>query len=257
MSDTLSMEEATGTRAVEETVEIAATPEQVWRALTEAAELERWFPLEARVVPGEGGEIHLSWKNEFAGTSRIVAWEPPRRLAARYGFGEEAGGAVEVTEYRLEARGGGTVLRVVTSGIPEGAAWDDWYHGTRRGWRYELRSLKHYLERHAGQPRQVVYLRRRVQLSPEEIWRRLTGPDGWHPLPGRPIHEEPGWQWAAVVDRPPDALVRISVEPTMEPPARDATLWLAAWGDHGDELARIRGEWLPRLERLFPEGRTV
>lgn len=33
----------------------------VWRALTEAEELTRWFPLQARVTPGEGGEIWMSW----------------------------------------------------------------------------------------------------------------------------------------------------------------------------------------------------
>lgn len=46
-----------GGRSAGGTVEIEAPIERVWRALTEAAELERWFPLEARVEPGEGGSI--------------------------------------------------------------------------------------------------------------------------------------------------------------------------------------------------------
>jgi uncharacterized protein YndB with AHSA1/START domain len=37
-------------------IDINATPENVWRALTGAGELMRWFPLQARVTPGTGGQ---------------------------------------------------------------------------------------------------------------------------------------------------------------------------------------------------------
>lgn len=40
---------------------IAAEPDEVWQALTDARELTRWFPVEARVEPGLGGSIWLSW----------------------------------------------------------------------------------------------------------------------------------------------------------------------------------------------------
>ena len=42
-------------RSFSMSIDIDATPEEVWRALTDAGELMRWFPLQARVTPGKGG----------------------------------------------------------------------------------------------------------------------------------------------------------------------------------------------------------
>lgn len=71
------MDTATNTRSATGRVEVEASPERVWKALTDAAELVRWFPLEARVEPGEGGTVFMSWKNEYAGESKILAWRRP------------------------------------------------------------------------------------------------------------------------------------------------------------------------------------
>ena len=137
-------------RVIETTVEIAAPVSAVWKALTDAKELERWFPLEARVTPGVGGEVFMSWGAPWEGGSRIDVWEENRRLRTR-GFLEH--GDASLVEYTLEARGGKTVLRLVHSGFAQGSDWEDeLFGGTKRGWRYELRSLRHYLERHARGP---------------------------------------------------------------------------------------------------------
>lgn len=262
-------------RRAEGSVEIDAPPERVWRALTEAAELERWFPLEARVEPGEGGTVWMSWKNEFAGSSRILVWDPPHHLRVSWGEldaeatasapdreGEAPAGAAQVTDYLLEGRGGRTLLRAVTTGFPTDATWDDWVEGTRLGWAFELRSLKHYLERHAGKDRSVVYLRRRVGMDRRELWKRLFGPDGLpdRPLGGRPVHEEPPKQYAALVEDPPGAILRISTEPSAPGiEARDVTFWLASWNGESDAARReaLRREWSQLLERLFPAGEPL
>ena len=243
------------TRSVEGEVRIEAPPERVWRALTAADELERWFPLEAEVEPGEGGSIYLSWGGEVAGASEILVWEPPHHLRTSWDWG----GAV--TDYYVEAaEGGGTHLRVVTSGFPTDASWDDWVEGTRRGWAYELRSLRHYLERHDGKDRTVVYVRRAVDLEREEIWERLTGPAGldvrW--LEGEVVDDAPPTQRALRPRALEDALLRISVEPGhgADGPsgAMEATLFLSAWGDDRGRLEGLEKEWRTVLEQLFPEG---
>ncbi len=61
-------------------IEIAAPVEAVWKALTDATELVRWFPLEAEVKPGVGGTIRLSWGPDYDGTAPISIWEPLRRF---------------------------------------------------------------------------------------------------------------------------------------------------------------------------------
>ena len=160
----------------------------------------------------------------------------------------------QATDYRLDSRGGKTVVRVVTSGFPTDAAWDEWVQGTVDGWAFELRSLKEYLERHAGEDREVVYLRRRVPLSSEEIWSRLAAPGalGSRPLGAEPILESPPRQWAATVRRLDGALLRAGSDPcgTQVPGERDVTLWLSAWGDARKGLRSIREDWEGMLELL-------
>ncbi len=59
------IEEAKAEKRLVQEIEINAPAEEVWNALTDPKELEKWFPLEARVTPptGEGkedGRIYLS-----------------------------------------------------------------------------------------------------------------------------------------------------------------------------------------------------
>ena len=247
------------TRAIEATIELEASPDTVWRALTDARELERWFPLEARVEPGEGGSVFMSWKNEYEGESRITVWEPGRHLQITWGFTDEEREITQLTDFHLEGAKGRTVLRVVTSGFPNDPAWDAWYEGTRQGWAYELESLKRYLERFRGQDREVVYLRRRVELTGQEAWDRLFGPGGFAErlLESRPFIQSPPVQYAGYVDDR-KALVRVGMEPCMGKPGfRDVTLWLSAWGATPAAVESLRGEWSALLERLYPDGETL
>jgi uncharacterized protein YndB with AHSA1/START domain len=240
-------------------VEIDAPVDRVWRALTEAAELERWFPLEARVKPGVGGSVWMSWGNEFAGASEILAWDPPRLLRTAWKF-HPGDGAAQITEYALESRGGRTHLRVVTSGFPADASWDEWVEGTVRGWRFELESLRTYVERHAGRDRAVVYLRRRMEAPTADLWARLFGPDGLGGAPpgGEPFDVAPPYQYAARLDDPPGGMLRISIEPAGVTGAeRDVTFWLSDWSGSAGRCAVLSAGWTRLLERLFPEGRTV
>jgi uncharacterized protein YndB with AHSA1/START domain len=47
----------TKTRAIEKQINLEVPTEKIWQMLTDPQELVRWFPLEARVVPGQGGQI--------------------------------------------------------------------------------------------------------------------------------------------------------------------------------------------------------
>ena len=152
-------------------------------------------------------------------------------------------------------------MRVVTSGFPTDASWDDWVQGTKDGWAFELRSLKEYLENHRGEDREVVYLRRRVPLGADEIWSRMSAPGalGSKPLGAEAILEAPPRQWAAVVEKLGGALLRAGSDPCAVSARgeRDVTLWLSAWGNARSELPAIREDWEAMLDRLYPEGRAV
>jgi uncharacterized protein YndB with AHSA1/START domain len=253
-------EPRSASRAAEGKIEIEAPIEAVWKALTDARELERWFPLDARVEPGAGGAIWMSWRNEYEGEQEILAWDPPRHLKTswRMHAGDQP---VQATDYRLEAKGGRTIVRVVTSDFPIDPSWDEWVQGTIDGWAFELRSLKEYLERHRGEDREVVYLRRRVALSLEEIWSRMATPGalGAKPLGADPFLELPPRQWGAIVEKLDGALMRAGSDPCGDAGSgqRDVTLWIQAWGEARKELPAIRADWSALLDRLYPEGREV
>jgi uncharacterized protein YndB with AHSA1/START domain len=191
------------TRAFRMSLDLDASTDEVWRALTEAEELMRWFPTTARVVPGKGGTMLWSWGHGEDWETRIEEWEPGHRLrlvqedARPYdaqgkqlppGEVEPARIAIEFT---LETHQGRTRLRLVHSGFGHGTAWDAEIEGITEGWQAELRSLRHYLRRHRGKDREAGRGLVNTTLPREAAWARLVGPDGYRVTPPAPREGEP------------------------------------------------------------------
>jgi uncharacterized protein YndB with AHSA1/START domain len=260
-------------RVIDATLEIAAPVEAVWKAISDARELERWFPLQARVTPGEGGEVFLSWGPPWEGASRIDAWEPGRRLRTR-GFLEH--GDASVVEYTLEAGDGKTVLRLVHSGFAKGGDWEDeLFGGTERGWRYELRSLRHYLERHAGRDRVVAWPRATVRGTAAEAWRRLLGREGLvregrldglaegdryrvvaatgDVLEGTVVVNDPPYEFAGTVVGWNDGLLSLRTHDAAGPLQKDghaAGLFISTWGMPRQDVEALGERWRRLLDAL-------
>jgi uncharacterized protein YndB with AHSA1/START domain len=262
------------TRGHQHQLEIEASPEEVWKAITESEQLVNWFPLEAEVHPGPGGSIRYAW-GELAGVSSIEAWEPPRRLRTGWMGGTAPGDEGDeerrrvAVDWFLEGRGGRTVLRLVHSGFGRAAAWDEEFDGTRRGWDFELRSLKHYLEHHRGEARRALWLRVPIRRSVQETWDRLTVPGGLvregelrtiqagdryrialstgDVLEGVVRILRPPQDFAGTVENLGNSLFRLAVENCGGGP--EAALWLSTWGRPPAETAAIEGRWRQALER--------
>lgn len=170
------------TRSFEMQMEINAPVEAVWKALTDAHELTQWFPLNAKVKPGVGGNIWSSWGPPFEGESPIQIWEPNRHLRTGWPTWGDAKPDPEhqriAVDYHLEGRGGQTILRLVHSGFGKDAKWDKEYDGISRGWAFELRGLRHYLENHRGKDRRVIWGRMNTDLPVPEAIGRVIGPTG-------------------------------------------------------------------------------
>lgn len=179
------------TRFVEVAVDIAAPADAVWNALTDPAELVRWFPLQAAVTPHAGGTVKWSWDETWTWESSIDVWEPGRRLRLvqedQRPFDVNGGllpagqvaSAHMVMDFTLETVAGRTRLRLVHSGFGNGSAWDDEIDGVRVGWNHELRGLAFYLERHRGKSRHaaMAYL---TWPEPQDVtWRRLLSADAF------------------------------------------------------------------------------
>lgn len=162
-------------------LEIAAAPQAVWRALSEARELERWFPPQAQCDERVGGALVWDWTGMHRWKHVIEVFEPGRCLRTRYDspVPDERGGRLPLyVEFQLEGRGGSTRLRLVHSGFGADARFDHEYDGIRGGWPVELGSLKLYLERHAGKQRRAAWSVAAVPQPVETTWRALWGPSG-------------------------------------------------------------------------------
>jgi uncharacterized protein YndB with AHSA1/START domain len=143
--------------AHETRVEIDAPIEEVWKALTEANEIARWFAPKMTVEPGAGGSVTADWGPGMEWKNAIEVWEPNRHLRL-VETRDHFIGAPEVQEkmepcrlvqdYYLEGQGGKTVLRMVHSGFGTSSNWIQEYEGTRDGWAACFLRLKHLLERH-------------------------------------------------------------------------------------------------------------
>lgn len=271
------------TRAFRMSLDIAASPEDVWRALTEAGEIVRWFATAAEVVPGEGGSMTWSWGEGWDWKTRIEAWEPGRLLrlvqedARPYdiqgrplppGAAEPARVAIE---FAIETDKGRTRLRMVHSGFGTGAAWDDELEGISEGWQAELRSLRHYLERHRGKNRTFEIAWLTTTLPRDAAWARLLGPGGFALTPPVPAAGDPYEVVApggerlsgTVVLHLPRQTVAGTVRElddgwfrllTWSAPGGKTGVWvgLATYAGDDGQVRRFRNRAQQTLERLFP-----
>ena len=144
-------------RSHETVIEIKATPEEVFRALTDPEEIVKWFVPGARVEPRVGGEYVKVWGPGMESKSTISAWEPGAHFGTyaerSFAFGCEGRpvdtGVVQkiCVDYYIEALDGGiTRLRLVQSGFGPEAAWDDEFAETKTGWAEYLRKLMALLD---------------------------------------------------------------------------------------------------------------
>jgi len=256
-------------RTIEMSLEIAASPEAVWRALTDAKELARWFPLNADIEPRVGGRYWMSWEGEFEAESRIEIFEPERHLRTTWPMTKDDGRPTELSvDYHLEDRGGQTTLRLVHSGFGRGAAWDEEYDGINTGWAFELRSLRLYLERHPGRDRHAIFLvGPKTGLTGAEVWERVLRDGFGAPDPkglsegdrytfpagegqsfsGRVLDCQPPRQLAGTVDELEDGIFRVEVF------AARTHLWLGTWRGDPAAVDRFKEPWRQMLEGLFPQ----
>lgn len=266
------------TRSHSHEIEIDAPIEQVWRALTDAEELTRWFAEEARITPGEGGSYWVSWGEGQAGISKIEIWEPERRLrlANLHGqsdFGPEAAKqsmkSPIIEEYTLTSREGKTVLRLVHSNIPNSAEWDGFYEGTDKGWDMFFLGLRHYITKHYGRPRKNVLVMQPIPFGFDEAWNKLIGEGGLQALTslisgdrysfttsagdhlmGEVLAARPPKILCATVDNMNDSLLSVAFE---EMAGRTYLyLTLGTFGMDAQEFEALRNRWTGWLSRIYP-----
>lgn len=129
-------------RTIEREIVIQATPERVFRALTERAELANWFVTRAEGAVQPGQSLRYVWEGEGEVDGRYLAVEAPSRLV--YEWYNDVGVTRVTIELAPEA--GGTRLRLSEIGYGEGEDWDALYEGESSGWGPLLDALRQWVE---------------------------------------------------------------------------------------------------------------
>ena len=257
--------EPAATRATQVSIEINAPIEAVWKALNDAEELTRWFPLEAGTNPD--GSVWMSWGGDFRFEGKPEIVEPPHRLRTTAGPGPMA------TDIFLEARGGKTHVRLVQSGFGAGAEWNEELDATHRGWVFQLRGLKHYLEIHRGTPRRVAWARKIFSLTPAEAWQRLVrggelvaegALDGLKhgetfrirlvtgdTFEGEILANDAPLAFSGITTNWNRAILQIRFDDLPLRGYRDVNLWLSTYGVADAEVRALETRWKGLLDRLF------
>jgi uncharacterized protein YndB with AHSA1/START domain len=134
----------------DQTVTVRATPEAVFRALTSAEVLQRWFPTRAQTDPRPGGEFQYGW--DFAdaaqnGTQKghYVDCVPGSKVSYTWEAGQNPARQTTVT-FTIKPDGDQTTVSLAHTDFgpgPEGEKLRDYHAGP---WTFYMSNLKTYLE---------------------------------------------------------------------------------------------------------------
>jgi uncharacterized protein YndB with AHSA1/START domain len=144
---------------IEREIVIAAPLDVVWRAVTEPAQVSRWFADEVDLVakPGYNGRLTFTEharKQPVSVHITVQSVEPERSWSYRWMHPEDAeprDGNSTVVVFTLTPEGDGTRLRVVETGM-ERMGWsaeehDSYVDDHTEGWTIHLDRLAEYLGR--------------------------------------------------------------------------------------------------------------
>ena len=100
---------------IEFTRSLAASPERVWTALTDPAELATWLGEGATFEAGPGGSLSHEFGEGGVVTGEVKEWDPPSVLSYTWVFPD---GVESLLTFELSPDGDGTLLRLTHEQVP-------------------------------------------------------------------------------------------------------------------------------------------
>jgi uncharacterized protein YndB with AHSA1/START domain len=130
-------------------IDIGVPVERVWRAFTDSRMLERWTVMGASVTPREKGRMHIVFGSgvELDAHIDVLVTSQRMRLILLPTPGMPGTDAVIIEDFLFERAPKGSVVRMLSSGVPTAAAWVAYYLNKRRHWEMALARLKVFLEK--------------------------------------------------------------------------------------------------------------
>jgi uncharacterized protein (TIGR02246 family) len=149
----------------ERSMVIAAAQDRVWSALTNAAQISKWFDssMQWDFEPVSGSNMTFRYEGKVLGYGKVVTADPKTHFA--FHWTPEPGVPVEsLVTFRLEPVGDGTRVTVSEEGFE--ALPDDLrqrrYEMNSNGWSITLRELDAYLQAPDDESFSVIALYRRL-----------------------------------------------------------------------------------------------
>jgi uncharacterized protein YndB with AHSA1/START domain len=128
-------------------VDILADVSLVWHALTDSQQLTRWCSPDAQIRPRANGSFRASVDRVTEFEARIDVFEPGRRLRLIYLPAPQLPAeTVMIDDFILDKVAGGTIVRLLGSGVPATPAWDTQFARLRASWGAAMTRLKVFVE---------------------------------------------------------------------------------------------------------------
>ena len=142
---------------IEREIHIEASPDVVYRVVSEPEHLSEWWPEEAELVAVPGGTGSITFvrpEGTKAEALTVVEADPPRRFSFRWVYDEGLDAAPDnslLVTFDLVPSGSGTLLRFSEEGFRqkgwEAAVLEEQYRDHVAGWDYFLPRLVAYAGR--------------------------------------------------------------------------------------------------------------
>lgn len=155
---------------------IKTTPENAYRAFTNATDLRDWLCNVATVVPRPGGRFYLWWESGYYTVGEFTTAVPGEKVSFTwFGRGEPAPTQVEVT---FTSQDGGTLVSLDHTGVGSGDLWSPVIEEMERGWKNAFENLASVCEtgediRFVSRPMLGIM----VDAFNEEVAKRLGVPE--------------------------------------------------------------------------------
>jgi len=254
-------------RSIELEVEVAGTPEEVWRAIATGPGISSWY-VPHSVEEHEGGAAVASFGAgpEMQMPGRVAAWDPPHRVVFDGGEGVEG----LAFEWLIEAKDAGTcIVRLVNSGFVSGTDWDDQYDAMTDGWGMFMFNLQHHLQHFGGEsatamlpmamwsgPRESALTRLLAMVglleSPAVDGQVETAGSGV-PVLGGTIVRSSSWHVVLKLDNPCPGTALLVAEGAGEEVS--VSVWAYFYGpDQAEIAAREQTRWQKLLDAGAPQS---
>ncbi len=155
---------------------VKTTPENAYRAFTNATDLRDWLCNVATVVPRPGGRFYLWWESGYYTVGEFTTAVPGEKVSFTwFGRGEPAPTQVEVT---FTSQDGGTLVSLDHTGVGSGDLWSPVIEEMERGWKNAFENLASVCEtgediRFVSRPMLGIM----VDAFNEEVAKRLGVPE--------------------------------------------------------------------------------